>query len=183
MAWARETKRRVELRLVGKIRWFAVYDLFYYAGDEPAAGLKSILVQTGPDAYQEIYYDVPTEGHPNPSFLVTHGRDTLLCVADNVYKWDAEEECFWFATDGIVRLDFSPVWRAAQKAIPAGRRVWEYNLKARSSFTRMTIPVGIRYEQSSRCCDTGVVSVRFRIERGRVIVTHTDYDADAEYEW
>jgi hypothetical protein len=181
MASVRESKRRVELRSVGKIHGFAVYDLFYFKGDDSVPGLKSILVQTGPDAYQEIYHDVPTEGRPNPSFSVTGGRDTLLCVADN--RWDAEEECFWFATDRIVRLDFSPVWRAAQKAIPARRRVWEYNLRARTSFPLMTIPVGIRYEESSRCCDTGVVSVHFRIDRGRVIVTRTEYNPDAEYEW
>ena len=48
---------------------------------------------------------------------------------------------------------------------------------------QMAIPVGVRYEESSRCCDTGVVSVRFRIDRGRVIITRADYDPDAEYEW
>lgn len=182
-AWAKANKARVQLILVGRVRRFNVHDLFYYLGDDPKPAMKSILVQTGSDAFQEIYHDQPSEGQPNASFLVKAGNDTLLCVADNVYRWDAEEECFWFGTDGIVRLDFGPVWKAAQKAIPSSRRIWEYNLKATTSFDNLTIPVGIRYDESSRCCDRGVVNVRFKLDRGRVVVVRTSFDPDAEYEW
>jgi hypothetical protein len=94
-----------------------------------------------------------------------------------------EEHCFWFGADGLVMLDFTPVWRAAQKAIPAGRRIWEYNVKATTSFEMLTIPVGIRYDESNRCCDKGVVNVRFGLDRGRVVVVRTSFDPDADYEW
>jgi hypothetical protein len=183
MDWARANKARVELKLVGRVHGFDVHDLFYSLGDDPRPGLKSILVQTGLDAFQEIYHDEPNEGRPNPSFLAKASNDTLLCVADYVYRWDAEEECFWFGADGIVRLDFTPIWRAAQNAVPAGRSIWEYGLKAKETFDAMTLAVGIRYKESNRCCDLGVVSVRFELNQGRVIVIGTEFDPDAEYKW
>src|SRR5437588_605411 len=83
-------KARVELISVGRVRNFDVHDLFYYSKDNPKPGMKSILVQTGLDAFQEIYHDESNEGDPNPSFLVKAGSDTLLCVSDNVYRWDVE---------------------------------------------------------------------------------------------
>jgi len=160
-----------------------VSDIFYYFDDDPRPRTKSILVQTGSDSHHEIYHDQPNEGQPNPSFLVKAGKDSLICVVDNVYRWDAEEECFWFEASGVVRLNFSPVWKAAQHAIPAGRRIWEYGLKAKTSFQTMTIPVGIRGDEDSRCCTRGVVNVHFKLDRGRVVVLRTRFDADADYEW
>ena len=47
----------------------------------------------------------------------------------------------------------------------------------------MTLPVGIRYEDTGRCCDHGVVSVRFKLDHGRVRVIGAKFDPEAEYEW
>ncbi|MBI2686478.1 MAG: hypothetical protein HYX27_09200 [Acidobacteria bacterium] len=131
---AKKEKARAEVRRIGKLSGFTAFDVFYYFGEDPRPAWKSIIVQTGPDLYQEIYHDQPNEGQPNPSFIVKAGNAALLCVADNVYRWDAEEDCFWFGPTGVVRLDFSPVWKAAQRAAPAGRRVWEYGLKGKTTF-------------------------------------------------
>ena len=93
------------------------------------------------------------------------------------------EECFWFNPDGVVKLDFAPVWQAAQNAIPAGRRIWEYNLHAEAGFPSQTIAVGIREDVKNRCCDTGVVIVKFRVDHGRVVVVQVDFDPEAKYQW
>ncbi len=183
LARAKEEKSRADLKLVGRIGRFSAYDIFYYFGDDQEPAWKSIVVQTRPNSYQEIYHDQPSEGQPNPSFLVHASKEPLLCVVDNVYRWDAQEECFWFAVDGVVRIDFTPIWKAAQKAAPAGRRVWECGLKAKTTFENMTLPVGIRYEENSRCCDKGVVNVRFKLDHGRVIVINAKFDPDASYDW
>jgi hypothetical protein len=183
LAEAKKDKAKAEVRKIGKLSRFTAFDVFHYFGEDPRPAWKSIIVQTGSDLYQEIYHDQPHEGQPNPSFIVKAGKELLLCVADNVYKWDAEEDCFWLGTKGVVRLDFSPVWKSAQRATPAGRRVWEHGLRAKTTFNNLTLPVGIRHEESSRCCDRGVVNVKFKLDHGRVVVVGAEFDSNTEYEW
>ncbi len=183
LARAKAEKTRADVKLVGKIGRFTVYDIFYYFGDEEEPGWKSIVVQTGLNAYREIYHDQPNEGRPNPSFLVHADKQPVLCVVDNVYRWDAEEQCFWFNPDGLVRIDFAPIWKAAQKAAPTGRRVWEYAVKAKTTFRNMVLPVALRDQDTGNCCDVkGVVNVHFRLDQGRVIVMDARFDPDGEHE-
>jgi len=183
LAWARAQKARTDLRSIGTVNGFPVYDLFYYWHEEPRPGMKSILVQTGVDTYREIYHDEPNEGDPLPSFLVSAGSDTLLCLKDNVYRSDVEDDCFWFGKDGVVMLDFTPVWQAAQRTIPDGKRIWAHDVMARVTIPQLAIPVWLQVPQGLHppCCGPGVVYVRFRLELGRIVVTQTDYDPDADY--
>lgn len=181
LAEAKNEKAKTDVRLVGTTQNFAAYDVMYYFGDDSEPTWKSILVRIGPDSYREIYHDQPAEGKPNPSFLVKAGEATLLCLRDNIYRSDAVEECFWFGTDHVERLDFAPVWQAARKAVPPERRIWAYDLNPRTNFQIMTIPVGLRSDYNGRCCTTGVVYVRFKVEGGRVLVIKADFDPDAKY--
>src|SRR5437867_9892989 len=109
--------------------------------------------------------------------------ETLLGLVDNVYRWDNEEEYFWFGADGIVRLNFAPVWEAAQRVLPKDRLIWNHDLNGRVNFPSLTISVGLRFPQTNRCCDVGVIKVKFKLDRGRVLVTGTSFDQDAKYEW
>jgi hypothetical protein len=109
---------------------------------------------------------------------VKAGNQQLVCVLENVYKWDAEDDCFWPSRDGVVRIDFGPAWDAARKAAPSGRSIWENGIEAKTTFQDFVLPVGFRYEDTSRCCDNGVVNVSFRLVRGRIIVTSAAYDPD-----
>lgn len=52
LALAKQQKERAEVRLIGKIRGFAIYDVLYYFGDEQEPGWKSILVQTQTNQYR-----------------------------------------------------------------------------------------------------------------------------------
>src|SRR6266566_5818801 len=99
--------------------------------------------------------------------------ETLLGLVDNVYRWGNEAEYCWFGADGVVRLNFAPVWEAAQRVIPKGRSIWEHDLKGLVSFPRFTISVGLRFPSNDRCCDVDVVKVKFKLDRGRVLVTET----------
>jgi hypothetical protein len=178
---AKKIKSRTAVKLIGTVNGFAAYDVFYYFNDHDRPDWKSILVQTGPRSYREIYHDQPSEGYGNPSFLLKAGRETLLGVVDNVYRWDNQEEYFWFGADGVVRLNFAPVWEAAQKIAPKGREIWGHDLNGPVNFPTLTISVGLRFSSNGHCCDVGVIQVKFKLDRGRVLVTGTNFDQDAKY--
>ena len=183
LARARAEKARANVKVVGRIGRFKIYDIFYYFGDEQTPAWKSIVIGTSPTAYQEIYHDQPLEGQPNPSFLVHAGDLPLLCVADNFYKLGVEEDCFWFDSGGVKRIDFAPILRAAQEAAPEGRTVWIHRLKAKRTFENMTLSLGILTQEWKQCCDRGIVNVRFKLDHGRVIVINTAFDPNADYDW
>lgn len=180
---AKSQKAHTDLRSLGIVNGLQVYDLLYYRRDEPEVAMKSILVQTAPNVYHEIYHDEPNEGKVNPSFIVTAGNDQLVCVLDNVYRWDGEDDCFLPEANGVVRLDFKPAWDAAQRVFPSGRKVWAHGIAAKSTFERMVLRVGMPTEGRNSCCGRGVANVRFRLERGRVVVIDATFDANAEYHW
>jgi hypothetical protein len=50
---------------------------------------------------------------------------------------------------------------------------------SKTTFPEFVLPVGLRYEESGRCCDYGVVNVQFRLDRGRIVVTKATFDPDA----
>jgi hypothetical protein len=176
----KEQRMRTELKFLGKANGLSVYDLFFYWGDETHAAEKSILVQTAANRYREIYFDSPNEGAVQPSFLVPAGKETLVCVLENLYRSDAEDDCFRVSPEGVFKIDFTPVWKAAQIAAPAGRRVWGQGVKAKTTFKDFILPVGLRYDASNRCCDQGVVYVHFQLADGRITVTRAVFDPDAE---
>jgi len=179
---ARKAKARAEVRVVGKLNGNTAYDVFYYFEDEQKPAWKSIIIQTGPDSYREIYHDQPNEGEPVPSFIVSAGNDPLVCVLDNVYRLDAEDDCFWPEANGIVRLDFKPAWDAAQRVVPSGSKVWPYGIRAKSTFEQFVLKVRIISQGIHRCCDLrGLADVRFKLERGRVVVLQATFDPDGEY--
>lgn len=183
LAQAKAAVARADVQFVAKIGRFNVYDIFYYFADDPTPGWKSIVVQTGADRYQEIYHDQPNEGIPIHSFVVRAGKEPLLCVVDNVFRWDEQEDCFWFSATGAVRVDFSPIWNAAQQTVQGRHAVWDHHLGARANFANLTIPVGIRSDWNNRCCVDGVVYVRFTMDHGRVIVLKTTFNPDAVFVW
>jgi len=179
--WAKSQKARTELRPLGTVNGLHAYDLFYYWREETEPGMKSILIQTAPDEYHEIYHDEPNEGTVKPSFIVRSGSDQVVCVLDNVYRLDAEEDCFFPENNGVVRMDFHPVWDAAQRVVPRGRSVWAHGVNAKSTFEKMIMKVRTISEGIDRCCDTqGAVNVQFKLERGLVVVLQATFDPDAE---
>src|SRR5271157_2646044 len=61
LAEAKKQQVGSDLRLVGTLGGFEVYDLFYRFKCQGCVDSKSILVKTGPDEYREIYHREPTQ--------------------------------------------------------------------------------------------------------------------------
>jgi len=182
LAAAKKSHMTTEWSLVGTVRGLPVYDLFYRYGDDrelDQRDWKSVLVQVGPDLYQEIYHDQPTEGSAQPSFLITVSGATLLGVSDNGYKRDGEEHYFWFDPDGVSEVNFEALWDAATEAIPEDRYLDTYVLY--SYLPRGFVPFRLLMQEEDRCCGKGIVTVRFRLEKGQVVVTGTEFDPNAEH--
>jgi hypothetical protein len=62
LAEAKQRKARGEVRLVGKIRGYSIYDVLYFFDEEPLPRWKSILVRTQPNQYREIWHYQKNEG-------------------------------------------------------------------------------------------------------------------------
>jgi hypothetical protein len=196
IAAAKKQSVRAEVRRLGTINGFAVYDIFYYFGDNETPGWKSLVVRTGPNAYQEIYHDQPTQGHVNPSFEVRAGSTILVGVLDEVYRADEVREYFWLEPAGVVRVDFMPAVQAAQRVIPgvevaretgpvAGRGP-RAEARGRRIYSQLDIDFGamtilVRTISDLRCCDKGVAKLRFRLDRGRVTITGAEFDPEADF--
>jgi hypothetical protein len=161
---------KAEIRAVGKIRGLTIYDVFYSFHREGAVDWKSILVRTGPNRYREIYHVEAYWGAPEPSFLVKTGQETLLGVADYQYKFEGIEGYWCFGAAGPELLDFTPVWDAAQKAIPPDHRIFQFP-NASADFSNSTVSVPVWVEGAYPCCDfRGAVKVRFQLKQCRISV-------------
>ena len=182
LAEAKQEKAQTDLRLVAMLGEISVYDLFYYFGGNVEPEWKSLLVRTGPDEYREIYHDQPTSGKVENSFMIEAGESTLVGVVDEVHKQEEQEHYFLIDQRGVIRLDFGPVWDAAQKLVP-DVEVMRGHVNGRRNFPAMAIPVGLIDPERNRCCGKGVVTVAIKLDRGRVVVIGTKYDRDAEYPW
>lgn len=182
VALARKQKERAEVRLVGYIRGFAIYDVFYFFGEEPDPDWKSILVRTQPGKYREIWHYQRNEGGIWPSYLVKVGQETVLGHEDDCYKQDILQEYYWFGKGRPVRIDFSPIWKAAESVVPEGTTVWG-GYDGRIDLPAGRIRVGLIREPNWRCCSQGIVEVKFELSNGQVVVKGTRLNPTAEFQW
>jgi hypothetical protein len=180
--WAKQQKGRAEVRYVGDIRRFAIFDVFYYIGDADSPDWKSVLVRTAPGRYHEIWHYQRIEGGIWPSFPLKLGNETLLGIHDNCYKQDVIQEYYWFSEVGARRIDFSPIWQAAQRAVPPGNRVVKI-YDGRTDIPRGRFRVGLIRDPDWRCCSQGVVEVQFELKLGQVTVSGARFEPDAQFYW
>jgi hypothetical protein len=100
---------KAEVHLVGVIRGFTIYDLFYRFQSDGAVDWKSILVKIGADSYREIYHCEPTQVDASalPSVIIRVGTEPLLksqyFVGGN--RGDFEDDYFWFGKNGPTLVD------------------------------------------------------------------------------
>lgn len=173
----RRSKTRTNLREVGKIGPFVVYDLeYFFSGEEPAPAMRSVLVGTMPDRLHEI--DVQGNG-PNGELFPTeildvhHRRQHVIKVKfdDGGNAHAVHEQYFVILEGAALLLDFTPVFDAASRIIPNG--MMTYQPTSRFDFNSLvfhvqTEPVDVNIGRKGACCE-GRVEVPFEIERGRVI--------------
>jgi hypothetical protein len=178
-------KFKTELRKVGDLQGFAIYDLFYYFDDHIATGQidwKSILVQSSAGAYREIYHLQPTNALISPSFFVRAGPDEILVTYDLIPGTGSQiyEDYFWFGPDGPVRINTGPISEALKSILPEGLGVWKGGGLDMKSL-KYHMPVW--KEGDANCCPTGgMVDISFRLEAGRLLITRKHFDPLAKPE-
>jgi hypothetical protein len=182
LAAAKAQKARTEVKLVGTIRRFTIYDVFYFFDDEPEPQWKSILVRTGPDQYREIWHYQKIQGGIWPSFLVNAGNQTLLGLDDHCYRLVRIQEYFRITESGVTRIDFSPISEAANSILPDDTSVW-FEFDGRTDLPRGRIRVPLFNQGDDRCCTEGVVDVWFTLVRSEVVVKRTRFVPKASFPW
>jgi len=174
---------QTEVRSVGKVQGFAIYDLFYRFDDHIDSGQsdwKSILVENPPGQYREIYHLQPTLAEIGPSFLLKAGRGEILGTRDQIAGTGGfyYEDYFWFEPGGPVRIALDPIWKAVQSIpLPSGFAIRKgYGLDMES----LTFHMPVWRERDGNCCPTGgTIDVKFKLDGGRVVVTSKQFDPDA----
>jgi hypothetical protein len=176
-------KFTTEVRRVGELHGFAIYDVFYRFDDHVDTGeidWKSILVQVAPGRFREIYHLQPTAALIEPSFFLKSASEEILATRDLIpgtgnYSY---EDYFWFSSAGAVRIDTGAINKAVQSVLPAGSAIWK------GGGLDMTAPSyhsSVWKEGDANCCPSGgSVDVKFRLDRDRVIVTSTHFTPPSE---
>ncbi len=141
-----------------------------------------ILVKTGIDKYREIYHVEPTQvdAHAGSSFLVGVGQERLLgsryMVGGN--KGTYSDDYYWFDKGGATWVDFGPVQEAAKGALPEGKILssgGDDNSPRNMALGMFRLRVQDRGDWL--CCSRGAVIVKFKLDRGRVVITDASFDA------
>jgi len=178
---AMQARIRSELKFVGALAGFEVYDLFYRFQCEGCVDHKAILVKTGVDEFREIYHVQPAQidAFAGSSFVINVGKEQLLgtryVVGGN--QGSNCDDFFWFGKSGATVVDFEGVRKAARAVLPEGASLWGGGDDNRPE----TIATGVfRFWVIDRnallCCSPAAVTVRFRIDRGRVVVLKATFD-------
>jgi hypothetical protein len=174
-----------ELKQVGSLQGFAIYDLFYRFEDHVNTGeidWKSILVEVAPGQFREIYHLQPTAAKVEPAFLVKAGDEEILGTRDAIPGTGAfyYEDYFWFSPSGPVRIDIEAIAAATKSVLPSGLGVWKgYGLDMGA--LRYHMPVW--RDDDANCCPTGgAVDIKFRLDRGEIIVTDKHFDPEPREE-
>ena len=172
-------KFRTEVRKVGELQGFAIFDVFYRFDDHIDSGeidWKSILVQVSPAQFREIYHLQPTAAKIEPSFLMQAGSDEILATRDlipgtgnNYY-----EDYFRFSPAGVVQIDIESIPNVLRSILPSGSGVWKGGgLDMRS----LSYHMPVWKEGDANCCPSGgTVDLKFRLDGARLIVISKHFD-------
>ena len=186
-------KQRTEMRLVGTVHGFKIYDVIYYFSrrsgnseyhDDETPEWKSILVRTGPNQYREIWFDQKTQGDFSPSFLFQVGDKTLLGLIDDCYRRYCEQQYWLFVKDGPTRLDLEPIWKAASTLVPKNQYLRYYDYRDTPAILGQEfIEFGLEEQLPDRGGPPvpvpGVIKVNFTWDRGQIVITGKEYDSTA----
>ncbi|MGA8030656.1 MAG: hypothetical protein WB992_26225 [Bryobacteraceae bacterium] len=176
-------KFKTELKKVGVLQGFAIYDLFYYFDEQVESGeigWKSILVSVSPGLFREIYHLQPTQAQIGPAFFLTAGTTELLGTRDlipgtgnNYY-----EDYWWFGSEGPIRINIELIGEVLKSLLPVGYGVWKGGGLDMKS---LTFQSPVWKNSDANCCPSGgIVHLKFRLDRGHLIVTEKYFDALAK---
>jgi len=172
-------KSKAEVRFVGKLKGYNIYDVFYYFGSE-TIHWKSILVESTSGQFREIYHlQAPQEMTIGPSFIFDTGREILLGTRDAIPGTGAFfcEAYWWFDRDGPMLIDTGPIDEAVKSILPKNAYIAKgYGLDLRS----LKYAMEVWKDGDPNCCPTGGnLSIDFKIVSGQVVITGKRYTPPA----
>jgi hypothetical protein len=181
-------KIRTKIRPVGEISGFKIFEIDYYFDNdlEPpdTLGMRSILVQTGPDKFREIYVwqQVSPDDAISPAVISDAGQQRLLVSSftPGGNAGGTVDVVFMLLADGAVMLDWGPVYHAGAEAVPQGKQLWLPASKF--DFPSLTWSAWTNDESGGKInyC-MGKVTASFLINKaGRVVAAKAKYDPAAE---
>ena len=182
LAEAKKEKGATEIRLVGALAGFEIYDLYYRFKCEGCVDWKSILVKTGQDQYREIYHVQPAQvdARAESSVLFDVGQDRLLGARYSAggNKGMYSDDYYWFDEDGALPVDFGPIRKAAIAALPRNYSLWGGGDDNGPRTLAMSMfKFWVQEKGGWLCCGRGAVIVRFRLDRGKAVVTSAVFDS------
>jgi hypothetical protein len=145
---------------------------------------KSILIQTGPDEYHEIFHlEAPENGaQPVPTAFIRVGGQVLVSTKDS----DGGNaggciEAYWLVdASGARELDFSALEPAMRARVPSNTVFSAacYALSLADQFVHAGVQ---RADAECHACGwIGFVNAHFRLEGARAIPTDVEYIPDPE---
>jgi hypothetical protein len=130
---------QAEIVKLGDVRGLGVYQATYTLMGEDGVGTihtartKSILVETAPDEFHEIFYGEPYNptGSVDDAKIITAGGDqTLVWVRVNAGGKSIPEHLFFrIDSGGSARVDFEPVWKVASSLLPSGDNLYGWTIE------------------------------------------------------
>jgi hypothetical protein len=163
----------------GALAGYRIVDILYdiMGPDDPGhsvIGWKSILVQVGPDRYQEIFHLQASGGAPSlkPSSIILSGGARVLATmdSDGGVGGGCWEGYWWFDRAGPHALDFSRIETAMEKRVPKNTTFSTTcsNLDLKSSLIRSGVQ---KIHPECHACDwVGEVTARFKLS-GPIVET------------
>jgi hypothetical protein len=175
-------KFHTDLKKVGVLRGFAIYDLLYSFDDHATTGevdWKSILVEISPGQFREIYHLQPTQAQIQPSYLLNAGSEQLLATHDLIPGTGSYyyEDYWWFGPEGPVRINIEYVGEVLKSFLPEEDAVWK---GGGLDMEKLEFHNFVWKKGDSNCCPTGgKVDLGFRLEKGRLVLVKKHFDPAA----
>jgi len=167
----RRAQTQTDLREIGKIGQFTIYDLWYSrSGSNSEPDVRAVLAKTAADQYREIDVHIRRGDTFPGSEIITLGGEPLLVVKshDGGNHDRIDEVLYIFGESGAEQVDFKAVRKAATELIPQNMSI----RTATDDFKAMTYVV----ETYRNDLNLPPVSVT---QRARIIVTYRFADGRA----
>lgn len=175
----RRAQTRTDLRVVGKIGSFTVYDVeYFFALDYPGPHMRLTLVEAPGHRFHEIcIQEKLPSGTLFPTKIFQAGKQPVLSLTydEGGMYHNLVERLFAISGGVAVLLDLGPVVRAAEGALPQGMGQFQSAFDFKSlvysiGTERLDAKAGLKVA----CCE-GRIEVPFRIEKGIVVAGKAQY--------
>ena len=184
---ARRYAIRTEVKPVGTLSGYRVFDALYHVSEQPSADMgqvkwKSILVEVSHDRYREIFHlqAFYTTISIRSSRIIQSGGEKVLATMDSDGGngggcWDGY---WWFDSTGPHSLDFSELRAAIEKRVPVKTR---FNYLCSSLDVKaQQVQSGVqRNDSTCHACDwVGEVTAQFRLKGALVVPLKVIFKAE-----